>query len=108
MTTLPAWLQAVYIALLVTCSLAGWGFVIRYMAIYKWWKTEYGRHLITFTACLSALFSFYLLALVWPGMPGRTAIRTALFFLLTAAMVWRVVMFERIRWQARRESKGTK
>jgi len=107
MTTLPAWLQAVYIVLLVTGSLAGWAFVIRYMVTYRWWTTELGRHLITFSACVAAFESYYLLILIWPGLPGRTAIRTCLFVLLTVAVVWRWWMFERIRWQTRKDRKGT-
>lgn len=108
MTTLPAGLSAVYIALLITGVLAGWTFVIRYMVIYKWYSTELGIHLITFSSCLAAFESYYLLILIWPELPGRTGIRTGLFVLLTAAIVWRWWMFERIRWQSRKKkNQGT-
>lgn len=104
MTALPAWLQAVYIALLITGVLAGWTFVIRYMLAFRWWSTELGRHLITFSSCLALFETYYLLVLAWPGLPGRTAIRTGLFVLLTVAIVWRLVMFERLRRQPKGDS----
>lgn len=97
MTTLPTWLQVVYFALLAAGVLAGWAFVYRYMRTYRWWKTELGRHLITFSSCLAAFETYYLLVLIFPDLPGKTAIRTALFVVLTAAIVWRLWMFERIR-----------
>lgn len=106
MTTLPTWLQVVYLVLLVTGALAGWVFVGRYMQTYRWFSTELGRHLITFSSCLAAFESYYVLALIFPNLPGKTAIRTGLFIVLTVAIVWRLVMFERLRRATKR--KGMK
>lgn len=97
MTTLPTWLQVVYYVLLATGALAGWAFVIRYMIAFRWFTTELGRHLVTFSSCLAGFETYYLLVLIWPNLPGKTAIRTCLFVILTAAVVWRLWMFERIR-----------
>jgi hypothetical protein len=99
MTTLPTWLQVVYFVLLVVGVLAGWTFVIRYMVSFRWWSTELGRHLVTFSSCLAAFETYYLLVLAWPDLPGKTAIRTVLFVVLTGLVVWRLVMFERYRRQ---------
>jgi hypothetical protein len=97
MTALPTWLQVVYYFLLGVGALAGWGFVIRYMMTFKWYTTELGRHLITFSTCVSAWFLYFLIILIWPDLPGKTAIRTILFVALDFAIVWRLVMFERLR-----------
>jgi hypothetical protein len=104
MTTLPTWLRVAYFALLGTGALAGWAFVVRYMATYKWWSTELGRHLVVFSADVSAWFTFFLAVLIWPEFPGKTAIQSVLFVVLVAAVVWRFVMFERLR----RKPKGMK
>lgn len=97
MTTLPTWLQVVYLVLLGTGALAGWAFVIRYMITYKWWSTELGRHLVVFSSVVSSWFTYFLIVVIWPDLPGKTAIRTILFVVLVAATVWRFWMFERLR-----------
>jgi len=97
MTTLPTWLQVVYFALLGTGALAGWAFVVRYVTTYRWWSTELGTHLVVFSSVVSLWFTYFLIVVIWPDFPGKTAIRTALFVVLVVAVVWRFVMFERLR-----------
>ncbi|MGW3992344.1 putative phage holin [Amycolatopsis sp. NPDC004772] len=104
MTTLPAWLRGVYIGLLSFGALGSWLFVVRYMISFKWWSTELGRHMITFSANVGAWFTYFLAVIIWPDLPGKTAIRTVLFIVLVFAVWWRVVMFERLR----RKPKGMK
>jgi len=46
---------------------------------------------------VSLWFTYFLIVVIWPDFPGKTAIRTALFVVLVVAVVWRFVMFERLR-----------
>lgn len=94
---IPTWLKVVYYALIGIGAAAEWTFIIRYTSTYRWWKTELGRHLITFSACLASFETSYVVTILWPHYPGREIVQLALFTLLTAAIVWRLVMFERIR-----------
>jgi hypothetical protein len=94
--TLPTWLRVAYYALLVLGAVAGWTFILRYVTTYRWWSTELGRHLVTFSGCLAAFETYYFAALIWPHFPGKEFLRAVLFLILTAAVLWRLVMFERL------------
>lgn len=88
----------IYALVLLAIGLLGcWAFVYRYVRTYKWWNNEFGRHLIAFSSCLGAFLTFYAVMAVWPELPGRGAIRLVLFTALVAVIVWRLVLFERIK-----------
>lgn len=94
--TLPPGLKVYMLVLLVVSTLGCWAFVVLYHRAYRWWRNEFGRHLIAFSACLGLFLTYYLVLAFWPGMPWRAGIRTALFTLLAAVIVWRLVLFGRI------------
>ncbi|OLE27966.1 MAG: hypothetical protein AUG44_08740 [Actinobacteria bacterium 13_1_20CM_3_71_11] len=102
MDVLPQ-LRVVFEVLLVVGALASWGFVIRYTATYRWWETEIGRHLISWSSVVGAFLTYYVLVFIWPTIPGRMWIRLFLFVALIAVIVWRLVMFERLRWRSKKE-----
>jgi hypothetical protein len=104
MTGLPEWLRTVYTVLLLIGVAASWGFVARYTTTYRWWKDVMGVHLITFSTIVGLFFSYFAVLVIWPGLPGKTAIRTVLFIALTATIVWRLFIFERVRHQDRKTS----
>lgn len=93
---LPLALKIYMLVLLVVSTLGCWGFVVLYHRSYRWWRNEFGRHLVSFSACLGLFLTYYLVLAFWPGMPWRTHIRTALFTLLAAVIVWRLVLFGRV------------
>ncbi len=71
-------------------------FVIWYWISYKWWRNDFGRHLMSMSASLGSLATFSLIVWVWPNLPGRGLIRMVLFTLLAMAVVWRLVVFGRV------------
>ena len=103
LSALPPGLKYYTLALLVIACAGCWLFVVLYHRAYKWWNNEFGRHLVSFSACLGLFLTYYLVLAFWPGMPWRTGIRTGLFTLLTAAVVWRLVLFGRVNLAQRRE-----
>lgn len=88
----------IYALTLLALGLIGcWAFVIRYMRRYDWWATEFGRHLIALSSCLGLFMTFYAVLAVFPRLPGAAAIRLILFTVLVAVILWRLVLFERIK-----------
>lgn len=112
---LPLPLRVYTLALLVICTVGCWVFVGRYWQKHRWWTNDVGRHLIAFSGCLGLFFVYFGVLAFWPSMPTglRIGLRTGLFTLLTAIIVWRVVLFERVervqrkkRAEARRRGEG--
>lgn len=93
---LPAWLQVYTLALLAASTLGCWLFVFLYHRAYRWWRNEFGRHLVAFSASLGLFLTYYCVLAVWPSMPWRVGIRTALFTLFALVIVWRLVLFGRV------------
>lgn len=98
-----AWVYAIELALGMT---AGWAFVIQYWRTYRWWKHQFGIHLVSFSAIVAAFYTLYFFrTLAQPGMSagstggGFGVFRFILFTLLTAVVVWRLIVFlpERLR-----------
>lgn len=81
-------------------------FIIRYWMTNRWWRNDFGRHLMSMSAALGALGAFSLLVLVWPDLPARGLVRMVLFFLLALTVVWRIVVFERYELAKRRERRS--
>ena len=106
MAGLPAWLRLVNTVLLLIGVAAGWGFIARYTATYRWWRDVMGVHLVVFSTCVALFYTYFAALVIWPGIPGRTAIRTGLFIALTAAIVWRLVIFERVRRMTKRNKEN--
>jgi len=92
----PAWLIILSGVLLAVDTLACVAFIVIYTRRAKWWRNDVGRNLVTMSASLGGLLGYSALAFLWPGIPGRVIIRTVLFLSLTAAVIWRVVVFHRI------------
>lgn len=103
--SLPLVLKILAIALLAVGVLGGWWFVARYMLLFKWRSTEIGRHLVAFSSLLALFYTYYLVYSFLPNAPGKTPIRLGLFVALTGVILWRVVIFERVAAEARRQRK---
>jgi hypothetical protein len=105
MTSLPGWLETLYFVLLSIGAVGCWWFVARYVTTFRWYSTPLGAHLVVFSSIVGAWFTYFLAVFIWPDLPGKTAIRSALFVILTVAVVWRVVLFEVVRHQTKGKQK---
>lgn len=95
MTTVSGPLRVFYMILLVFGSVGCAWFVARYVTHFRWWKTEIARHLIAMSSCLGLFFLYFIIVMIFPGLPGKTWIRSVLFVGTVACVIWRVVIFER-------------
>ncbi len=77
-------------------------FLLRYMATAPWYRSDIGRHLVTFTACVGGFFTLYLALGIWPDMPAAGPLRIILLVGIVAVSVWRAVLFEAYRRRDRR------
>lgn len=88
--------------MLVLGAVCSWVFIARYMTAYRWWETEFGPHIIAWSSIVGGFYTYYAVVVIWPQLPGRALIRLVLFALMTVAIIWRLAMFERVRWQSRK------
>lgn len=87
----------IYLFVLLGISTLGcWAFVVLYHRAYRWWRNEFGRHLVSFSACLGLFLTYFVVLAFWPEMPWRMGLRIGLFTLLTLVIVWRLVLFGRV------------
>lgn len=94
----------IYVELII--ALIGcWGFVIMYTRTWEWWKNEIGRHLVSFSGSLGLLLLFYAIRIFWRDMPARGIITIILFGVLTSVIMWRLLLFLRIRRELRQKQK---
>lgn len=95
----------IYALVMLGVGIVGcWAFVYRYVRTYRWWRNEFGRHLVAFSASLGLLLTYVGVLWVYPDLPGRNVIRLVLFSSLIAVIVWRLVLFERVKRAEKREA----
>ena len=83
-----------------------WWFVVLYTVTWPWWKNDVGRHLVAFSASLGLVLTYYALRIFWPRLPGVGITTVVLFGTLTGVIVWRLVLFLRIRRELRRQRRA--
>jgi hypothetical protein len=88
---------------LVIALLGCWSFVVLYTRTWAWWRNDVGRHLVAFSSALGLLLAFYVLRLVWRDMPGTGLITVILMTLLTVVILWRLLLFIRIKRDVQRD-----
>lgn len=100
----PAWRAIAYAVLGL-----GWLSVVVFLVLYcgtrPWFRSEMGRHLVAFTACVGGFFTLYLALGIWPDLPFAGALRITLLFAIVAVCVWRLVLYLRTvlaGWRGRR------
>jgi len=88
-----AWLT--YVAL-GAAALACWSFVTLYTVHYRWWRNQFGRYLVAFSASLGALMTHIFVYSIWPDIPFRVQVRTVLFLTLVFVIVHQLMLFVRV------------
>lgn len=105
---LPTAWRWIVLVLLFESSVSCWVFVALYTKSWRWWRNELGSHLVAFSICLGLFLTYYDVLVIWPALPGRTAIRMVLFIVLAAVINWRMVLFLRLSRaeKSEREASG--
>jgi predicted permease len=92
---LPVWASVLAYTVLALGLVFVTGFILRYVVKLPWSDSEEGRHLVAMSANIGAFFVVYLLLAIWPELPGRSAIRIGLLFLLVGNCGWRWWLLEK-------------
>lgn len=74
-----------------------YAFVIYIKGNKGWWKSDIGKLLLTMSGALGLIYSYSLLVRIWPTMPGRPQISTALNVLTIGVIIWRIIILTRLR-----------
>ncbi len=70
-------------------------FVVLYLNVAGWWRTEMGRHVMAFmSACLLAVGT-RVSRVIWSEWPGYPVLRAVAMWLATAVVVWRIALLIR-------------
>lgn len=85
-------------------------FVVAYQLTARWWRSEEGRHMMSFTTVIAVALDYaswrVLTAQPWPYPPAVDAIRTGIFCAIAVLMVWRCwILGRRQIWASWRRSK---
>lgn len=76
--------------------LAGLIFLVWYTKRFGWWRNEFSAHLACFSLVVELFYSLFLARPLF-DMTVFLWVRLGLFTLLTAVVVWRLVVFIRTR-----------
>lgn len=95
------WLALTY-AILVLAWLGSAAFPVLYAALVRWRDTEWGRHLMAFSAVVALATSNYMLRLAWPDYPGHLIVSWVVLLSLVCVCWWRVALFVKTYRRARR------
>lgn len=99
-------MTAYYIGLLGIGTLCSFGLVFLYIRTQRgWWKHPIGKILVSLAAIDGLFYGWYLLITLWPQIPGRALVRTVLFTIMTAAIVYRFVAFLKMQPVMRRDKQ---
>lgn len=72
-------------------------FIIYIKGNKGWWRSDIGKLLLTMSGALGLIYSYSLLARLWPSMPGRPIMTTALNVITIGVILWRAVILTKLR-----------
>lgn len=87
---------------LTVIALAG---CLTFVGLYsrvRWWRSEVGWHLMTFTSLEALILGLTLARGLWGDYPGREVVLTVAFAVFAAASCWRAAILWRTQRRARR------
>lgn len=94
--SLPPWLKAIAVIALIVGLLATVYFIVRYVSSLPWFRSEEGRHLMSWTANVGGFFLIYTVQVfIRSDWSWRPYLIVAMLLVLVSNCVWRVIMLER-------------
>ena len=82
-------------------AVAATAFVVLYHLAARWWKSEEGWHLMSFTAALAAVFDWLVVRTLTvdprPMSIGTGLIRASIYCTVAALLVWRLWLLYRLQ-----------
>lgn len=100
------WWEAYGNVAFYACATAAVMFVLMYLVITPWWRTEAGRNIMAVMGTLAVAMAYFGWVISQGGVPdGFWPIRAILFTCMFLSIAWRVVMLIRAQLLARKENR---
>jgi len=99
------WAQVVNATASGVVAVAAAVFVVTYWVRARWWESETGRHVMTFSAAVGLLGAYTVAVTLWPHGVAATVlrvVRVVLLLALAALLVQRTRMVVRAQREERR------
>ncbi|MFI0484897.1 hypothetical protein [Actinomadura sp. 9N215] len=92
-------IQAIGTALVVVSAVLAWAVCALYHLSARWWESEAGRHLMTFTAVLALVLTLWTVGALTAAAHGRwwEIVRLVAFTGVPASLAWRLWMVFRLQ-----------
>lgn len=98
-------------ALVVLSAVLAWAFCVGYHVSARWWESEAGRHLMSFTASLAAVLTLWAVGALTPtkGL-WWDVLRLVAFTGVPLSLAWRLsLLWRRQIWPGlRRKERGSR
>lgn len=95
----------------LTLILVGWlglsYLIYRYARYSAWRSTIIGQSFMMMKAALWALFTFVLVARLFPEWPGRPLVTAALLLFVVIAIIWQTIVVVKLQGGFRRNNERT-
>jgi hypothetical protein len=94
-------------ALVVVTTVLAWVFVVMYHVLAPWWRSEVGRHIMTYSALVAAVLTLSVVRMIGGAglnTPWFGVVRLVVFAGVPVAISWRIA----ILWRAQRRGGGSR
>lgn len=92
-------IQAIGTVLVVVSAVLAWAVCVLYHLSARWWRSEAGRHVMTFTAVLALVLSLWVVGALTPAAKGQwwQIVRLVAFVGVPVSLGWRLWMVWRLQ-----------
>lgn len=92
-------IQTIGTALVVVSAVLAWAVCVTYHLSARWWDSEAGRHLMTFTAVLAVVLTLWSVGALTPATKGTwwQIVRLVAFTGVPVSLGWRLWMVYRLQ-----------
>lgn len=93
-------LRVVGDALVVSAAVLAVAFCVLYHLVAPWWRSELGRHIMTYSAVVAAVLTLSVVRMIGGASldtPWFGVLRLVVFGGVPAALLWRIVILLRIQ-----------
>lgn len=70
-----------------------------------WYRNDFGKIIVTLSLCEGIFFSWYILVILWPEIPGRNIVRNILFASLVLVTGYRFFTMLRLNRIIKRDKE---
>jgi hypothetical protein len=94
--------------LVIVSAVLAWAVCVLYHLSARWWESEAGRHVMTFTGVLAVVLTLWSIGALTPTKgPWWDVLRLAAFTGVPVSLTWRLWLLYRLQVKPRRSKERT-